>query len=318
MRRITKMKTISWIFLVVFLFLITGCSGTVPTTLSPPTNVSASITFLNKVQVTWDAVSGATHYQVYRADALLGVKIALSGWQVDTSYDDTSASGGITYYYWVKAATGSSGDDASDFSIPDTGHTIAVSLYLDPPTNVSASYNLPYRVQVTWDTVIGASHYRVYRADSLLGTKVAFSGWQTGTTFDDYTVIPYDTYYYWVEAATSSSGDNASDYSYSSTGLATSNDLDPPTNVLASDNLVDKVRVTWDTVFGATHYQVYRRPQGTITKPTPISGWQTGTSYDDTSATPGTYYDYQVKAAINGSGDYDSSFSDIDTGHAIS
>jgi len=96
------------------------------TTLSPPTNVSASILFLTRVEITWDAVIGATHYQVYRADALLGTKIALSGWQTGTVYDDTDVSAGTTYYYWVKAATSDSGDDASDFSDPDTGHTITL------------------------------------------------------------------------------------------------------------------------------------------------------------------------------------------------
>ena len=197
------------------------------TTLSPPTGVSASDNaYTDAVQITWDTVSGASHYQVYRANNLLATKTAISGWQTSTSYNDTSVAPWTTYYYWVKAATSSSGDNATGFSSSDTGFCTGVvptlPHFLSPPTGVSASDTLVNKVQITWDTVSGASHYQVYRANNLLATKTAISGWQTSTSYNDTSVAPWTTYYYWVKAATSSSGDNATGFSSSDTGYAIS------------------------------------------------------------------------------------------------
>lgn len=194
-------------------------------TLSPPTGVSASDNvYTDAVEITWTAVSGASHYQVYRANSLMGTKTAISDWQTETSYYDASITCGEDYYYWIKAATSSSGDNASDFSSPDTGYCTGIvpSLPIYPPTDVSASDTFINRVQITWSNEAGASYYRVYRANNLIATKMAISGWQTGTSYDDTSVAPWTTYWYWVKAATSNSGDNATGFSSSDTGYAIS------------------------------------------------------------------------------------------------
>jgi fibronectin type 3 domain-containing protein len=194
-------------------------------TLSPPTGVEASEGDADKVQITWNSVTGATHYQVYRADSLTGTKTAISKWQTGTSYNDISATPGITYWYWVKAATSSSGDNASDYSSPVTGvctGDVPSPLPLYPPYNVSASDLLINKVLITWNIVAGASHYQVYRANNLLATKTAISGWQTGSSYEDTSVAPWTTYWYWVKAAKSSSGDSATGFSIPDTGYAIS------------------------------------------------------------------------------------------------
>lgn len=63
-----------------------------------------------------------------------------------------------------------------------------------------------------------------------------------------------------------------------------------PTGVTASDGTyMDKVAVSWSSVSGATEYAAFRNGSQ-------LSGWISGTSYNDTSAVPGTVYSYQVKA----------------------
>jgi hypothetical protein len=196
---------------------------TISDVLSPPTGIEASdAAYTDAVEITWDTVTGASHYQVYRANSLTGTKIAISSWQTETSYYDNSITCGEDYYYWVKAATSSSGDNATDFSSPDTGYCTGIvpSLPIFPPTGVSASDTLVNKVRITWNFVTGASHYRVYRANNLLATKTAISNWQTGTSYDDASVAPWTTYWYWVKAATSSSGDNATGFSNPDTGYA--------------------------------------------------------------------------------------------------
>ena len=95
---------------------------------SAPTNVQASDgTYTDKVRITWSASSGATSYEVYRATSSGGTKSQI-GTPSGTSYDDTSASIGTTYYYWVKAKNtyGTSG-----YSSYNTGYVKGSAL---PPT----------------------------------------------------------------------------------------------------------------------------------------------------------------------------------------
>ncbi len=86
-----------------------------------PANVSASDgTYPDKVEVTWTASSGATSYTVYRATSArrLARKISL-GTTSETLFNDTMATPGRTYYYYVKA---SNTYGTSDFSSFDAGY----------------------------------------------------------------------------------------------------------------------------------------------------------------------------------------------------
>ena len=94
-------------------------SGSLP---SAPMGVSASDgTFTDKVRVTWEASSEAMSYEVWRhtSDSSGSASEISSPNPSGTSYEDTSATAGTTYYYWVKAvnATGTSG-----FSLSDSGY----------------------------------------------------------------------------------------------------------------------------------------------------------------------------------------------------
>ncbi len=87
----------------------------------PPANVSASDgTYPDRVEVTWAASSGATSYTVYRATSprRLARKTSL-GTTSGTSFNDTTATPGKTYYYYVKA---SNTYGTSDFSSYDAGY----------------------------------------------------------------------------------------------------------------------------------------------------------------------------------------------------
>ncbi|MFL6244891.1 MAG: CAP domain-containing protein [Thermoanaerobaculia bacterium] len=80
-----------------------------------PAGVNAVATSSSQVQVTWNAVTGATSYEVYRRGP--GGSFALRGTSFTTSYNDT-ASAGTAYLYRVRAVNGggSSGDSAYDLA----------------------------------------------------------------------------------------------------------------------------------------------------------------------------------------------------------
>ncbi len=72
---------------------------------SAPTGVSATYdTYYSRIQVSWTASAGATSYQVYRhtSDNSAGAS-QLPGSPTSSPFDDTSATPGMDYYYWVKA-----------------------------------------------------------------------------------------------------------------------------------------------------------------------------------------------------------------------
>ena len=89
----------------------------------PPENVSASDgEFDDKVVVSWDEISGATHYQVYRStEDNPEAASPVSDWITASDFEDSEVEEGQVYYYYVKAATSAEGENESGFSEGDTG-----------------------------------------------------------------------------------------------------------------------------------------------------------------------------------------------------
>ena len=75
----------------------------------------------NRVSVSWNAVPGASHYRVWRAESAADTNVQLGGWQADRIYHDESALPGKTYWYFVQAARDASGSGAGVWSVYDTG-----------------------------------------------------------------------------------------------------------------------------------------------------------------------------------------------------
>jgi len=93
---------------------------------------------------------------------------------------------------------------------------------------------------------------------------------------------------------------------------------DPPANVSATDGAhTDKVAITWDASEGATHYRVYRNTVDNPSTATPLGLWQTGLTYDDTTAIVEIVYYYWVEAALSDAGASASGFSSSDTGYRV-
>jgi len=99
---------------------------------NPPEGVSASDgTFADKVQITWEALCPAPgrtdtfQYMVYRSGSLGGAKEAISGWLTTTSFNDTAASVGTHYYYWVTS------NYSTTFSNANEGWCATYILYVD-------------------------------------------------------------------------------------------------------------------------------------------------------------------------------------------
>lgn len=91
--------------------------------LQTPFDLSATDgAYADRVRLTWSAATGATGYQVWRNTSASSASATLIGTPATSPFDDTSATPGTTYYYWLKATNTIS---SSSFFTYDTGYRLA-------------------------------------------------------------------------------------------------------------------------------------------------------------------------------------------------
>jgi thermitase len=153
-----------------------------------------------KVDLGWNASSGATSYKVYRSTTSgTGYShIGTTSPGTATSYSDTSVTNGTTYYYVVKAANSAGESGYSDeASATPTGGTMVPAA----PTGLTAAGGNA-KVDLSWNASSGATSYKVYRSTTS-GTGYSHIGTTspgTATSYSDTSVTNGTTYYYVVKA----------------------------------------------------------------------------------------------------------------------
>ncbi len=183
---------------------------------SAPTGLAASDgTYTDEIRITWNASTGATSYKLYWGYSSSGATMLLAQGITGTYYDDTDVEQGTTYWYRVKASN-SAGD--SDYSNADSGYLKEETTPPSAPAGVAATDGTyTDKVRVSWSSSTGATSYKLYRATSnSSGAASLVSQGITGTSYDDASVQPGTTYYYWVKANNSAgdSGFSSSDSGY--------------------------------------------------------------------------------------------------------
>ncbi len=269
----------------------------------PPAAPTVTMTYSDsgKPKLTWNAVSGATSYRVFRSESR-GTGYSLLGTTTATSYTNTGAAVGKTYYYRVKAVN----------SVGTSGYSNIVSgkakTAAPAAPSVTAGNSSTGKPQLTWKAVSGAVKYEVYRSTrqnsgySLLGTTSSTSYVNTGASTGT-------TYYYRVKAVNRDG--MASAYSNIVSGKAKAAAPAAP-SVTAGNSSTGKPRLTWKAVSGAVSYRIYRsESRGTGYS---LLGTTSSTSYVNTGAAAGKTYCYRVKA-VNRDG-MASGYSNIVSGKA--
>ena len=227
-----------------------------------------------KPMLTWNAVSGATSYKVYRATSQSGT-YSLLGTVTATSYTNTGAKAGVTYYYKVKAVN-SAGESA--YSNIVSGRATVTTLTM-------GHSSISGKPQLTWKAVSGAASYRVYRATTKNGAYTVINTTKA-LTYTNVGAALGTTYYYKVEAL------NAAGKSMGFSAVVEGKVA--PVLAVGYSSVSGKPQLTWKAVPGATEYQVYRSTQQN-------SGYTkinttTATSYVNTGAKAGTTYYYRIVA----------------------
>ncbi|MDR3334183.1 MAG: InlB B-repeat-containing protein [Treponema sp.] len=176
---------------------------------SAPTGVTATGQSQITIRISWNAVSGATSYHVYRASSSSGSYTEITGFTgtTSTSYDDitantATATTGKTWYYKVTAE-----NSAGESALSSAAYATTPVAAPNEPYSMIAQPQSTTSIKLTWDTAIRAVSYKLSRSTSSTGTFVqVYSG--SNTTYTDTGLIPNTAYYYKV-VSVNSGGESA-------------------------------------------------------------------------------------------------------------
>lgn len=237
-----------------------------------------------KPSLSWNKVSGAKKYVVYRATSKNGKYTKLTTTK-KTSYTDNKAAAGKKYFYKVKVISSKSAYNGK-YSWPIACWTACAKPSVTVKTDAASG-----KPSLSWKAVKGATGYRVFRR--LSGeekfTKIADLA---GKSFLDKTALVNTKYEYRVQAVGKNSEANSGK---SATVKTTAICARPVVKTAVAES--GKPMITWEAVEGAKAYKIYRATKATNSvKSYTCKATVTELSYEDTSAAGGKTYYYKVVA----------------------
>lgn len=256
------------------------------------TTLSGQSASYNSISLTWDAIDGATSYEVWVATGAKATYKRAATVET-TSYRNGSRVFNKTYYYKVR---GMNADGTSAFS-----NVVSVKTIPATPSNFKAVRSSYKSIKLSWSKVPGASGYAIYRASSENGKYTLIRRITRGktTSYTNTSLTCGKTYYYKIRAYRNVSGKRI--YSKYTEVVSASPYLSKPSTPSASRSSY-KILIKWKAVSGAKGYKVWRatEPEGEFKLVKTITKSSTRSFYDS-SVVPGTTYYYKITATRSGS-----------------
>ncbi|MBE8182775.1 MAG: beta-propeller fold lactonase family protein, partial [Candidatus Portiera sp.] len=262
----------------VSVFAISGAvsGGTLPPILSVPEISSVGAATTTSLRIAWGQVADATHYRVYQNNIRFADNVT------DTSYTDMGLNPDTNYIYRIAACNA---NVCSAQSRTFRGRTL---LPAPAMPNISSVENATSTsLIVSWGSVAYATHYRVYRNNSIIESS------SDATNYIDTGLIINTSYSYRVDACNnigcSAQSDAVSGRTLMSGTPGTPITLEIPTISSVVSPTPISLNVSWGSVADATHYQVYRNNSR-------IESRVAAAIYTDRDLIPNTNYSYAVAA----------------------
>ncbi|MEO7100571.1 MAG: LamG-like jellyroll fold domain-containing protein, partial [Luteolibacter sp.] len=231
--------------------------------------------------LTWNAVSGATGYNVKRATVSGGPYTVVGANVPGPNWPDTGVINGTSYFYVVTALNG----------VAESENSTEVSTTPIGPPPIPANFTAISSnglVTLTWTASSGATSYNIKRSTTDGGGYLTIDT-SASATYTDSTVTNGTTYYY-VVTAVGANGESAA----SAQALAT-----PPAPPAAPTGLTatagnTTVTLAWNASSGATSYNIKRSDvSGSGYE---LVGTTSATGYVDSDVVSGTPYYYVISA----------------------
>jgi fibronectin type 3 domain-containing protein len=271
--------------------------ASIPLTCQTPAVPSAGLTATNSagaITVSWNAVTGATAYTVYRSTSSGGTYTAISSNQTAATYTDPAAglTNGTTYYYKVSASN-------ANHQCP-SGQSTAVSVASCTipvaPVGLSARRSGNKQVTLVWTSSTGATSYNVLRSTTN-GSGYASVGTVAGSPYLDNTAANGTAYFYVVTARSDAGGNcssgNSAEVSVPSCTVVTAGGSQQKQNDTSQWCIVTCDDIAWWSDSGLGDRTLY------------INTVQTGTSGALPLPAQGNGgYAFYFTASNNGSGNY--------------
>ena len=265
---------------------------TAKTSLSNVTGFKSSAVSDSAVKLTWNKVSAADGYIVYRynTSAKKYERIAKGK---NLAFTDKNLVLGESYKYAIRAYKTVGKKEILSASYPQ----ITAKTSLSNVTGFKSSAISDSAVKLTWNKVSAADGYIVYRYDTEANKYVRITKIEN-LEFTDENLVPGTSYKYAIRAYKTINGKEVLSPSFPETLNAT-----PPSDVTdfaASSSSETSIDLTWNKSDGADGYVVYRydTEANKYVRITKIENLE----FTDENLTPGTGYKYAIRAykTING------------------
>ena len=150
-----------------------------------PQNFTIKALVPGELALSWDAVAGATEYNIYEADTLIGI--------VKVTNVDLDGLGSEKEYCFEVTAVNTGGESERTDKVCETTLKIEEPVVLAVPQNLTAEALIHNEIRLSWDSVAGATGYKVYQFEELLGEV-------KNTTADIYSLADSTQYCFKVTA----------------------------------------------------------------------------------------------------------------------
>lgn len=243
----------------------------------------------SQATISWNAVSGASSYNLYWGTSASAITNKISA--VSRPYTHASLTNGTTYYYIVKAVNshgeGTASSTVSATPLPDLPAA---------PGSVAAAAG-DTETSVSWASVAGATSYNIYFGTSSGVTKDTGTKITGASSPYTHTGLSNGTAYYYVVTAVNLRGEGVISQQSSATPNYTAPGAPGGVSSAAGNT---QVTVSWNSVSGATAYNIYWRTQTGVTTANGTKISNATSPYVHTGRTNATAYYYIVVAVNSG------------------
>ena len=249
-----------------------------PSTVS---GVAVNVVSAKQLDLTWNEVSGATSYKIYRSKKQTD-EYKRIGFSTTASFSDDSVKANTVYYYQVSAVNEVGEGRKSNEVYGATKLPVVV-------TNMIVAVINENQLDISWKAVKGVGSYEIYRSSSSSSKDYKHIGTSTTASFSD-TDLASDTTYYYKLSAVNGVGEGKQTKAFLGETKAPKQVTGLSVKVISDDRL----DLSWKAVSGAESYMIYRSK--TSYGDFELVDTSETTSYSDKGLRYSTKYYYQVSA----------------------